>query len=305
MFVIFRSPPSLHSLWSPLNVKFLKIGTRAQNSGFGELDLLLQFAKIFLFGLMTPKLGQKATGISNKMKILLTKVRKFLNDDGEMFKEEDFEDDDDSTTDDDGNESETGTRELQENVKAHEAIYKTSKCFIELDNYMQDCEYDNQGTENNFYSPGFANAFLKNHLSYVLLWGRPMTYKRSKDARRANNGAIENHFMQKKRDAREASLEIGTFGKIPCGRYVQHLSEVTDTTIKGILYDIPSRARTRNNRKKSSQSSSSSSQQSQENQISESGVLLSAEQYRKRTPKGAKKQSVFFSQPELNSEEKI
>lgn len=215
---------------------------------------------------------------------------KYLNVDEHLFKQEEFEE-----TNDDGQEDtdDECTQLVQENVKAHEAIYKTSKCFIEVNKYLRDCKFDDEGAENNFYSPEFAQAFLKNHLSYVLLWGRVMTFKRSKDAPRANNGPIENHFMQKKRDAREDSHKIGAFGKISCGRYVHHLSEITNTTIKSIEYDIPARGRSKNSQKKVSS-------QSEGDQISESGVLRSEEQYKKRNVKGPKK-SVFFSQSDLNN----
>lgn len=154
----------------------------------GELELLLEFAKIFLFGLMTPKLGENSKEKSIAMKEIMTKIKKYLTDCDEekIFKQEDFEEDIFDTD----NNDEADTRE-----------------------------------------------------------GRTMTYRRSQDAPRANNGPIENHFMQKKRDAREDGLKIGSFGKIQCGRYVQHLSEISDTTIKGITYDIPARSRVGRNQK--------------------------------------------------------
>lgn len=97
--------------------------------------------------------------------------------------------------------------------------------------------------------------------------------------------------MLKKKDARDAKLEIGAFGKIVCGRYVQFLSDVTDTTIKGIEYDIPARSRSRGSQK----NSQSSRSQSLDSQITEGGVLNSTEQYKKRTPRG-KRKSAFFTQ---------
>lgn len=265
----------------------------------GDIGLLLQYARIFLFGLSTPKLGVNANANSAALKATMEKVKEYLNkEDTELFNQDDFftglEDVRASSAEED-----TQSDDQSENVIIHNAIYKNSKCYQELNDYLRGCEFDSEGEENKFYSPSFASDFLKNHLSYVLLWGRPMTYLRSKEACRANNGPIENHFMQKKKDAREANLMIGAFGKVVCGRYVQFLSEVADTTIKSIEYDIPSRSRSRSNlgngqltRNKPIRS------KSQPNEMTEDGILESTEMYKKKSSK-PKKRSVFFSQRSL------
>lgn len=57
----------------------------------GDLELLLEFAKMFLFGLMTPKLGRIAQKNSAALTDLMPKVNKFLQKgDSQLFKREDL-----------------------------------------------------------------------------------------------------------------------------------------------------------------------------------------------------------------------
>lgn len=182
------------------------------------------------------------------------------------------------------------------------SIYKNSKCYLRVANFLLNCKYDESGEENKFYAPVFAKAFLKNHLSYLLLWGRMVTYVRSKTAPRANNGAIENYFHQTKGTCREESHNIGAFGVLRCGRYINLCSEITNSKVKQFNFNIPGR-RLGKSSQSSSQSSSSSERQEFRSQrckssqdLTEADVARSSEGYGKRNKRSrAERSSKIFA----------
>lgn len=192
----------------------------------------------------------------------------------------------------------------------HKAIYKNSKCYQHVDNFLNTCEYDAAGgEENKFYAPAFAKAFHKNHLSYLLLWGRMVTYLRSPTAPRANNGAIEGYFQQTKKSCREESLKIGAFGMIRCGRYINLCSETVDYKVKLCDFNIPARRLGKSSQTSSSSQSTSSqrlrsSQRSKSSQdMTEADVLYSREKYGKRNARSqAPKTSKFFGRRSASAE---
>lgn len=102
----------------------------------------------------------------------------------------------------------------------HNVIYKNSKVFRHLKEFLDGCQFDTEGELNKFYNENFAKDFLKCHLSYVILWGNVMTAVRDRSAPRANNGIIESSFCIKKREVRENKFTLGSFGRIKIERYV-------------------------------------------------------------------------------------
>ena len=109
-----------------------------------------------------------------------------------------------------------------------------------------------------------------------------MTNLRDPTQPRANNGPIENYFMQKKRDVRQANCKVGQFGHIKCGRYVDFASNSIDVDIKKITFSIPARARQNKKRRRC------------EN-LTEADLIDQKESYRKtKARKALSFGSVFF-----------
>lgn len=133
------------------------------------------------------------------------------------------------------------------------------------------------------------SGFLKNHLSYILLWGNLMTAVRDEKVARANNGIIENSFAMKKREVRESKHKIGSFGKIKIGRYVKHSSDIIALRVKKVMLDIPAKSYSRKANKTSSQ-----------NCRTDLDIANSNEMYRKRNPREIK-QGAFFRSASASS----
>lgn len=264
---------------------------------FGELEDALSYAECLLYSLTAPKRGCEFGKIAETSRKLLTTAQSnFAVDDGENLFQEEHDDDDISLPEYD--------MSLQ-NYKQHQAIYRTSKCFQRLDEYLENCRYDRSGEENKFFSPAFARAFLKNHLSYLILWGNMMSYQRCKTTPRANNGSIENYFRQKKDIFREDKLETGSFGVVRIGRYIRHYTKIIDVKVKEINFSIPNRRVVGSQHSsKSSQHSSKSSQRSQSSQdLTENGIRETQERYGKRSSRNLKqsKSSKFFDSKETQT----
>lgn len=178
-----------------------------------------------------------------------------------------------------------------ENFEAqHKIIYRSSKVFQRLQQFINNCEFDTSGEPNKFYNPSFASEFLKCHLSYILLWANPMTAIRDPSAARANNGIIENSFNMKKREVRENKFTLGSFGKIKIGRFVKFASDIVDLRVKKILMNIP--AKVHPNKKNPCQ----------EHCETENGVISSKEMYRKRSARERTRSTFFTSKSSSSSE---
>lgn len=235
-----------------------------------DFQMLLEYCKYFLFVLMTPKKGKEMSKVQEASKTLLASLS-LLN-----IREE---------LEDPSVQEEVAQEEPSEDQERSNAIFRNSQCFIELDRYMKTAVYDQEGKPNKCFNPTFAAIFLKNHLSYLLLWSNVLTVLRAPMQPRANNGAIENYFQLKKRLAREAILtETGQVGKIKVGRYVSFLAKHILSQVKKIEFNIPSRGRTFGTKLKIDES-----------QLTENDVSQCTEQW-KRT-KARSKKSSFFGAP--------
>lgn len=255
---------------------------------FCVLEDALKYAECFLYSLIAPKRGSELAKTTSTSRKLLQEGQTSSTEGENVFKEED-----------------EGYAPLSQfdmslhSYNQHQAIYKNSKCFQHLHEFTKYCKYDTTGDDNKFHSPDFAKSFMKNHLSYLILWGNVMTYQRnkSKSVKRANNGSIENYFLQKKNVFREDSLETGKFGVVRVGRFIRHYSKIIDAKVKEITFDIPDRRLASENAERSQCSSSSRSQRSRSSQdLTEIDVTSTKEHYGKRTSRGTKqtKSSKFF-----------
>lgn len=172
-----------------------------------------------------------------------------------------------------------GSITSEESQTLHNAMYKNSKFFIKFNEFVNSLKFydnDDKCEKNKYYNPGFIKRFLKNHISYIPLWTTVMTTLMHGHQPRANNGPIENFFMRRKRDVRQAHSEIGQFGHIKCGRYIDFASRVVDIDVKKLAFDIP--ARVRKNKKRGNVD------------INDSNILFQEEKYYKPQAK----KSLFF-----------
>lgn len=235
-----------------------------------ELELLMKFCENFLMCLSSPFVGPKLAAAAADNKIILARAM------GTQKLPEVFQ----SKLDEDGR---IKHEPLNENLQ-HNAIYKNSEAYKRLSCFIDGATFDIDGTPNEFYNVKFATAFLKCHLSYILLWSNVMSGIRDPFAARANNGFIENSFNLKKRDARENKFNIGAFGKVKIGRYVSFMSDCVDIQSKKVLMAIPARA---GNRRKKVVNT-------QEIDETEKTVEKAKEAYKKRNRDGPNR-SLFFS----------
>lgn len=250
-----------------------------------DLESALRYAETLLFTLTSKKRGENFAIHAAEGRKLLKQCKM------------DYDDDDDTQlfVDQGGPEEDEEAEEMDQiDLVQHHAIYKNSKCYQRLNEFLGKCKYDDFGDYNKYYVPNFAKEFLKNHLSYLILWGRMMTYQRNQTVPRANNGPIENYFRQLKDVFREESRSIGMFGFVRCGIYIKTCSELIDSKVKAINFNIPSR---RLKRHCSSTTSSSSSQRSKSSQdLTEADVTQAREGYGKRNSRSqTKKSSKFFN----------
>ena len=93
--------------------------------------------------------------------------------------------------------------------KLHKSIYQNSKFFKLFSSYADTLLFTDELDDevNELFCPEFVRRFLKNHISYLLLWTSVISNLRDPTQPRANNGPIENYFMQKKRDVRQAAAK--------------------------------------------------------------------------------------------------
>ena len=137
--------------------------------------------------------------------------------------------------------------------KLHEATYQNSKIFQLFSLYADTLIFTDELDDevNDLFWPEFVRRFLKNHIRYLPLCASVMTNLRDTTQPRAKNGPIDNYFMQKKTDVRQASCKIGQFGHIKCGRDVDFASNCIDVDVKKISFANPTRARKNKIRRRS------------------------------------------------------
>lgn len=234
-----------------------------------DFEMLMKYCEGFLFSLHSRFVGPKMTASRAETMMILRQALgsgKFPD----SFKiEGDVENDRERFYDPVADETENNV------------IYKNSDTYKRLQHFLVTSDRDTEGIANLFYNEEFGQKFLKNHLSYIFLWGNLMTAIRNPCASRANNGAIEQSFKMKKREAREHSHEIGQFGKVKPGRYMAFMSDKIDLRVKKILLGIPAKAGNRVNTRARSDCET------------EQDVFNASEQYRKRNRSESRRASFF------------
>ena len=168
-----------------------------------------------------------------------------------------------------------------ESETTNDAIYKNSKFYQLFNDYALSISFTRESTKeaNLLYSPNIIQRFLKNRLAYIPLWSQVLTNLRSVNEPRANNGPIENYFMQMKREVRQSHCELGHFGHIKCGRFIDFSSKAIDINVKKIAFSVPSRARLNKKKRQSAEETTGS-------------IIFSDERYKKTE----RKRSLFFGE---------
>lgn len=171
-----------------------------------DFELLMKYCEAFLYSLHSPFVGEKMKASHKSMADTL-KLALGLRKHQDFFKIEQ----------NDNISNQNFSNPVDDDIE-HKAIYKNSDTYKRLQAFITSSSFDTNGNVNKFFNKDFAQAFLKCHLSYIFLWGHLLTAISDPFVARANNGAIENSFQMKKREAREHSNEIGKFGTIRSSR---------------------------------------------------------------------------------------